>query len=470
MTVTKADIDIWRSLPSETQKIEFKEAKVQIDSREICKYCTAIANEGGGHLILGVRNKPIPREIVGSKAIHDPVKETERLFSELSFRVEIEEVLHPEGRIVVFTIPSRPRGTAYKYDGRYWERIGQQLREMSSDTLRRIFAEGTPDWLEEYSKIDLTLDEVLNLLDYGYFFSRFELPLPTEKRSIVGRFVMERLVDERNYTYSIRRLCSILFARNLSDFPDISRKLVRVIVYNDSSKLNPRQERSFIRGYGVEFEPIVDFVMSQLPQNEVIERAVRREVRMVPELAVRELVANAMIHQDFQVQGATIMIEIFPNRLEISNPGMPIINVDRFIDGYQSRNGRLTDLMRLLGYCEARSSGIDKVINAAELYQLPAPEFRGDLIRTTAILYGQRSLDQMTGSDRVRACYQHCALKYVMRERMTNQTLRERFRLPEQKRSTISQIIQSAVQTGKIKIDERTTGSRKFARYLPYWA
>ena len=76
----------------------------------------------------------------------------------------------------------------------------------------------------------------------------------------------------------------------------------------------------------------------------------------------------------------------------------------------------------------------------------------------------------MDREDRVRACYQHCALKWVMSERMTNQSLRERFGLPESKSAIVSQVISATLETGQIKPDERVGASRKFARYLPFWA
>ena len=130
----------------------------------------------------------------------------------------------------------------------------------------------------------------------------------------------------------------------------------------------------------------------------------------------------------------------------------------------------MASLMRRMGICEEKSSGIDRVVQTAELYQLPAPDFRVASSRTLVILYGPRKFEHMDRDDRVRACYQHCALKRVMSERMTNQTLRERFRLPEGKSAVVSQVIGAAIDSGLVKADESVGGSRKFARYLPFWA
>jgi predicted HTH transcriptional regulator len=185
---------------------------------------------------------------------------------------------------------------------------------------------------------------------------------------------------------------------------------------------------------------------------------------------VREVLANALIHQDLNMEGASVMVEIYGDRVEFSNPGEPIVPTERFIDGYQSRNERMADLMRRMHICEERSSGIDKLVNAAEVFQLPAPEFRVGHRRTQVIIYGPKPFADMDRADRIRACYQHCVLRYVMNERMTNQSLRERFHLPESKVASITQIIAATLESGAIKPDERVGSSRKFARYLPHWA
>jgi ATP-dependent DNA helicase RecG len=215
---------------------------------------------------------------------------------------------------------------------------------------------------------------------------------------------------------------------------------------------------------------LVQFVTAQLPQNEAIRDALRTEIKLLPEVVIRELLANALVHQDLNSPGASPMVEIYSNRMEISNPGLPIVPLERFIDGYQSRNERLADLMRRLGICEEKSSGIDRVIEAAESFQLPAPDFRAAHNRTVVVIYGTRDFDEMDRNDRVRACYQHCVLRYVMSERMTNQTLRERFGLPESKSTIVSQVIAAAIDADLIKLDEKVGTSRKYARYLPKWA
>jgi len=261
-----------------------------------------------------------------------------------------------------------------------------------------------------------------------------------------------------------------LLAKKLRDFPGVGRKAARVVVYSGESKMDTSSDITGEKGYAVGFKGLVQYVMSQLPQNEIIEDAIRKEVKLVPEVVIRELLANALIHQEFSATGVSPMVEIYANRVEISNPGEPVVPVDRFIDGYQSRNERLADLMRRFGICEEKSSGIDRVVEAAELLQLPAPDFLVAFKSTIVVIHGLKAFRDMDRSDRVRACFQHCVLQWVLRKKMTNQTLRERFGVSERSGNTISQIIAAAVEQGMIKNDPSAPDSKKYARYIPSWA
>lgn len=199
-------------------------------------------------------------------------------------------------------------------------------------------------------------------------------------------------------------------------------------------------------------------------------KAFRADVKMFPEVAIRELVANALIHQDFNETGTSVTIEVYSDRLEISSPGKPIISPQRFIDEYQSRNERLADLMRRFGICEEQGKGIDKVVSKAEFYQLPAPDFRLGERHTLAVMFAYKAFEEMDGKDRVRACFQHSVLRWMTNQKMTNRSLRERFNLPESKSETVSRIIADAIQQGKIKPDDPTNPSKRYAKYAPWWA
>ena len=469
MTTTIQQIDTWRAAHSEHQRLEFKEAKTQFDNRKLYKYCVALANEGGGHLLLGIEDAP-PRKVVGTVAFNKPVEMAAKLFHALGFRVEIEEVMHPDGRVLVFHIPERPLGTVYDFEGAYLMRAGQELVPMSEDRLRAIFAEGQPDWLSQPALKDCDADKVVQLLDTQSYFDLLHLPYPVNRPGVLERFESEKLIQRVGAGWTITNLGGMLFAKKLEQFDRLARKAARVIVYEGTNKLKTKLDRPGSRGYAVGFQGLVEFINGLVPSNEVIEQALRREVKMFPEIAVRELVANALIHQDFTESGASVMIEIYDDRMEISNPGKPFISPDRFIDEYQSRNERLADLMRRLGICEEKGSGVDKVIEAAEAFQLPAPDFRVGEKRTSVVLFGHKDFEDMDRTDRVRASYQHSCLRYVMNEKMTNQSLRERFQLSEKKTESVSRAIRDTVEAGKIKLADPEQTSLRYRHYVPFWA
>ncbi len=276
MAILAEQIDIWRRLPSESERLEFKEAKNQFDNQKLYQYCVAMANEGGGSLVLGVGNSH-PRKVVGTKAFDNPIAMSEKIFQALGFRVDIEEVAHPDGRVVVFQIPGRPRGTAFSLEGSYWMRCGESLVPMSEDRLRKIFAEGEPDWLEEPAARKVTGERVLELIDTEGFFKLLNLSYPATMRGVLDRLLTERLVDaEVDGTYAIRRIGAILLARSLDAFPDVKRKAARVVVYQGASKIGTTTiDRFAVRGYAVGFQLLVHFVNRQLPQNEIIKDARR---------------------------------------------------------------------------------------------------------------------------------------------------------------------------------------------------
>lgn len=468
-TTTVEELERWMSLPSETEHIEFKEAKNQFDSTRLLKYCVALANEGGGRLILGVTDKR-PRQVVGSQAFPNVEEVRARILEKLRVRVEVEVVSHSQGRVVVFHVPPRPVGTPLHLDGQYLMRAGEDLVAMTPDKLRRIFDEGKADFLSQTAAAGLSADDVVRLLDTQGYFDLIKLPYPAERGAVLERFTSERLISPREGLYDITNLGALLFAKNLDEFDGLTRKAPRVIVYTGKGKLSTRSDQFIPKGYAAGFETLIRYVNAQLPSNEVIGRALREVTRMYPEIAVRELVANALIHQDFAETGTSVVVELYSDRLEIASPGQPSIKTERFIDGYRSRNEKLADLMRRLRICEEKGSGIDKVIDSVEHFQLPAPDFRVSETHTTVVLFAQKTFDEMDKNDKVRACYQHCCLRYVMGEKMTNQSLRERFKAGGAKAEQVSRIIRETVNAGQVKPDDPENASKRYTKYVPFWA
>lgn len=319
-------------------------------------------------------------------------------------------------------------------------------------------------------KENISASEIIELMDSQSYFELMKLPYPSNREGVLEKFCSEKFIlANQDGSFDITNLGALLFAKNLENFEQLKRKSVRVIVYEGKNKLNTIREVIGNKGYAVGFESLIQWINSQLPSNEIIGQALRDEIRMYPEIAIRELVANALIHQDFDEKGFP-MIEIFRDRIEISNAGLPLIIPERFIDDYQSRNEKLADVLRRSRICEEKGSGIDKVITSVELYQLPAPNFLIQQKHTRVILYAHQTLNQMDKKDKLRATYQHCCLRYVSNEKMTNQSLRERFKIEDRNAAVVSRIISEALAENLIKNEDPEAKSKKYAKYIPYWA
>ena len=244
---------------------------------------------------------------------------------------------------------------------------------------------------------------------------------------------------------------------------------MRLVLYKGDDRFETIRELEGKKGYAIGFEGLMETLKTLLPSNEEIGKAMRREVPMYPELALRELVANAVIHQDFNLTGSGPMIEVFSHRIEITNPGTPLVATDRFLDSPpRSRNEGLASLMRRIGFCEERGSGIDKVVVQTEIYQLPAPIFEAFEENTRAVLFSYRELKDMDKEEKIRACYLHAVLKYLNRQPMNNTTLRDRFGIVPKNSATVSRIIKQALEADIIKPYDDSAGS-KAMRYLPWW-
>ena len=170
--ITLETLEKWLLAPAEDEHLEFKEAKQGYDTTKLLEYCVALANEGGGYLVLGVTNKP-PRQVVGSQAFASPTALNNikaRIVDKLKFRVDIRSLQHSHGRVLVFKVPPRPTGQALALDGAYLMRAGENLVTMTPDKLKRIFAEDEQDWFTKPAKADISPNNVIALLDTQTYF------------------------------------------------------------------------------------------------------------------------------------------------------------------------------------------------------------------------------------------------------------------------------------------------------------
>jgi predicted HTH transcriptional regulator len=469
-------------LPRETEWVEFKHNND--NPEEIGEYLSALANAASlagkvhSYLVWGVANDT--QEIIGTS--FDPAKAkvgNEELESwllrlltpKINFRFyPFQAGSKPVVLLEIgaaFRHPVQFKGTEYIRVGSYKKKL-KDFPEKERD-LWRVF-DRVP-FEREIAAENVTTDEVLKLLDYPAYFDLLSLPLPEGREGILAALAADEMIAPgKGGKWNITNLGAVLFAKRLADFRPLRRKAVRVVLYKGEGRVETIREQEGAKGYATGFEGLIGFVTNLLPSNEVIGQALRKEVPMFPDLAIRELVANAIIHQDFHLTGTGPMVEIFSNRMEITNPGLPLVKTDRFLDTPpKSRNEAMASFMRRIGVCEERGSGVDKVVFQTELYQLPAPLFETTDEHTRAVLFAHREFRAMDKEDRIRACYLHACLRYVQRDFMTNTTLRERFGIEEKNSSMASRIIRDTIEADLIRCHDDTVGS-KARKYLPWWA
>lgn len=470
------------ALPRETEWVEFKVNDAE--PQAIGEYISALANAAAlagkafAYLVWGVRDED--HAVVGTT--FDPYaarvgnEEQESwllrlLEPKIDFRFFTVEV---DGRRVVLLEIARAARHPVRFSGQEFIRVGTYKKKLKDFAERerelwRIFDQAP---FENGVAVERApADEVLRLLDYPAYFDLLERPLPANRDGILAALADDRLIRRSEAGgWDVTNLGAILFAKRLDAFHALRRKAVRVIQYRGTGRTETLKEQEGGKGYAGGFEGLIGYIHGLLPANEVIAQALRKTVPMFPELAVRELVANALIHQDFFVTGAGPMVEIFGDRIEITSPGEPLVDTQRFVDTPpKSRNEALTSLMRRFRICEERGSGIDKVVSQVELFQLPAPLFENPDGFTRAVLFAHKPLTAMDKTDRVRACYLHACLRYVTREPMTNASLRERFGIAEKNASMASRFLNEAVEAGLIVVADPEAGTR-IRRYLPFWA
>lgn len=479
------DIDLINDLvarPAEISWIEFK--KNNADPKMIGTLCSALSNaarvddQNYAYVLWGIDDDT--RCIVGTDFDPDTKQVgahefqlwlAQRLQPSIAFK--FTAVVHPQGRVVILELPAATSAPV-AFDNIPYIRIGSttpKLAEYPERYQQLIEAMRPYTWEQGIARQYATSDDVLDLIDYTQYFRLIEQPLPDNRAGIFERLEADQIIArDVGDKWNISNLGAILFATDLAKFdPALARKAVRFVAYdgkNRAANVIHRQDGQL--GYANGFEGLVGYINGLLPRNEHIGEALRRTQPLFPELAIRELIANALIHQDMTVRGAGPQIELFEDRIEITNPGKPLVQIDRMIDlPPRSRNETLAALMRRMGICEEQGSGLDKVIVAVELFQMPPPLFRDENSSVQVVLYGPRTFANMTPDERIRACYQHAVLKLLSGERMKNSSLCERFGIDLKNAAQASSVIKSALDAGLIKAADP---KHPRAGYVPFWA
>ncbi len=437
--------------------VEFKVGNYNPD--RIGTLVSAISNaarlydEPRGYLIWGVNDEA--HEIVGTtfrpaseKASGQPLEFWLTNSMSSSLHIAFKEIPHPKGRVVLLEIPAAA-SVSTKFKNIPYIRIGpttpkladHPAHEASLNAKLQSFA-----WEQGVAAPFVTTRNVIQLLDVGAYFELTEQVVPGSDEAIAHVLAHDNLIRrDVGGRWNVLNLGAVLFARNIQEFGTISRKAVRVFRYAGPtrSETETPQEQCGIRGYAVGFDPLTGYINKRLPKKEVITRSFRVPQAIYPEIAIREFVANALLHQDMTISGTGPLIELFSDRIEITNPGKPLVDTGRFIDlPPRSRNEALANLMRRIGICEERGSGVDKAIDAIEGSQLPPADIRSDEQSTKITVFGPKPFADLTNEERALGCYQHACLRFVnTHSGITNGTLRLRFGVAERNSAQISRVL-----------------------------
>ncbi len=464
----------------ELNELDWK-AALSPDKKRLTEHLSAFANQaGGGYLVFGVDNAGTPQSLDGA-TVEKTVNHLANLGREaLEPPVALDHAVESYGaeRLLFVHVPEsavKPVHLRGKSLEHAFIRSGATTRGASRQEIGTMMLHSrTPRWEELHASVLLTDAEVVSKLDGEPILTMLERPIPTSAEEMLTWMEAERFVTREPAGGGyVTNLGAIAAARQIADFPDLSRKAVRIVVYDGVNKAKTKLEREGKRGYALSFQGILQNVTVLLPQSEVIEKALRVKRTMYPEIALRELIANALIHQDFSITGAGPLIEIYDDRIEISNPGglLPSKRLDRLIGTQpESRNELLARAFRRYKICEERGSGLLKAGLQIEFYGLPPIKFDAGPNHFKVTLFAPRTFAQMAPRERLDACYQHAVLKHFSDSAMTNTSLRERLKMPVKQRSMVSLLIQEAVDQKLIKPADPENKSRKYAEYVPIWA
>lgn len=397
------------------------------------------------------------------------------LISGLKPRVDFKfiEVDTDKGKVVVLEVPAAVnRPTSFKETE--YIRVGSYKKKLKDfpEKERKLWLSFEQKPFELRSAMDnLTVARITELLDCAAYYTLMKLPLPSNRDAIIHNMIDEQFIKEMdNGNYAITNMGALLLAKDLNAFVHLKRKAIRVIRYKGNGRTNAIREQVFTKGYAIQFDDITDYIMTLIPQEEEIEGGRRKEHIMFPRKAVREMLGNVIIHQDLTAHGSGSMIEVFDTRVEASNPGNLLVEVNRIIDtAPHSRNENMASFLRIVRICEERGSGFDRMEEGMSELCIPAPkvETGDDFARTK--LYWYAGLLDWSKEDKIRTCYLYTCYCYINEMEVANAVLRERFGVDEKNKAIISRIIKDTMEAGYIKLSDENAAP-KMRRYVPYWA
>jgi len=371
----------------EGEHFEFKEAKTKFSFENLAKYCCAMANEGGGRVILGVTDRR-PRRVVGTRAFPQ-LEETRRaLMEQIPLRIEALEIDHPDGRVLVFDVPPHPVGVPIKYDGVYWSRHADSLIPMSEDMLRLVFSESGHDFSADVcpgaGPEDLDSRAIEDFRRRWIEKSKNGgLAARTQKQLLCDAEVL--LVDDVTYA------ALILFGTRAALGKFLGQAEV-VFEYRSSDTAGPAQQRKEYRqGFFTFYDELWEAINLRNDVQHYRDGLFVLDIPTFAERSVREAVLNAISHRDYQL-GGNVFVRQYPRRLVLESPGgFPVgITTENILDRQSPRNRRIADVFAKCGLVERSGQGMNLIFEQSIPQGKQRPDFKGtDAYNVVLTLHGE---------------------------------------------------------------------------------
>lgn len=379
------DIDDILQNNKEAEILEFKEAKSNFDSRERSDYCAAIANMGGGKLVLGISDD---KKIVGTSVFQGTInKIPQQIYQDIGITAVVEEVQHPDGRVVIFDIPPRPVGQRVRSNGKYAYPIrrGESLGEMDDAMTREILNEIQPDFsssiVEQLTLSDLDQGAVENFKN-----RRVEKTGNDGLRDAPLEQILKDAELMRGGKLTIACLSLLCKPEKITEFlPQVE------IIYewrNDPNQIHHDFRISWRAPYFAIYDDIWNTINARNIRIPYQVGFIQEEVLAFDEKACREAVNNAVAHRDYSISGRSIMIYASPHFFTVVSPGCfpSRITPENILTAPPYwRNRLIAEAFERTKFVERSGQGIDNIFEASIRQGKGLPDFNGSDENTVQI-------------------------------------------------------------------------------------
>lgn len=373
MNVTLDQLTNWM-VADEDEHLEFKEAKNRFDFEELVRYCAALANEGGGKIILGITDTK-PRKVVGTRAFGDLERTKAGLIERLHLRIDVDAVRHPDGRVLVFTAPPRPIGMPIQYRGAYWMRGGEDLIPMTPDVLKRIFAEAEPDFSAEVclkaSIEDLDANAIQRLREMWHRRSGNDaLKLLSDGQLL---YDAELLMDE-----AITYAALILLGTRQGLGKYLGQAEVVYEYRSNEASITYQQRKEYRQGFFLFHDDLWNTINLRNDLHHYQEGLFVWDIPTFNEAVIREAILNAVSHRDYRLAGS-VFVRQYPTKLEVVSPGgfPPGITPENILWRQSPRNRRISEVFAKCGLVERSGQGANRMFEECIKESKPSPDFSG---------------------------------------------------------------------------------------------